>query len=216
MPSVTDTKTVGRVRNLINPTGGNGNTITMQRYTYPHTIENGSGESLTILRSVPSPKSGIGERLEVENCIKPGAGPPMHVHFGQEESLTVQQGRIGYRRPGGADQFAGPGETVTFPAGEEHRFWNAGEDDLRCVGYIEPADNLEYFLTEIFASTRRNGGTRPEMFEAAFLTQRYRSEFAMTEIPAPVRRFVFPVLVVIGSLLGRYKKYADAPEPIRR
>jgi hypothetical protein len=31
-----------------------------------------------------------------------------------------------------------------------------------------------------------------------------------------VQRIVFPVLVAIGTLLGRYRKYADAPEPVRR
>jgi quercetin dioxygenase-like cupin family protein len=38
----------------------------------------------------------------------------MHVHNYQEEALTVQQGRIGYQRPGGPPRFAGPGETVVF------------------------------------------------------------------------------------------------------
>ena len=39
--------------------------------------------------------------------------------------------------------------------------------------------------------------------------RRYRSEFCIAEIPAVVQRVVFPVL-------GKYKKYADAPEPVRR
>jgi hypothetical protein len=38
----------------------------------------------------------------------------------------------------------------------------------------------------------------------------------MAEIPAPVQRFVFPVVVALGRLLGKYNKYADAPEPVRR
>jgi hypothetical protein len=38
----------------------------------------------------------------------------------------------------------------------------------------------------------------------------------MVEIPTLVQRFVFPVLVVIGRMLGRYDKYADAPEPVHR
>ena len=63
----------------------------MTRSTYPHTIENGSGESITFLRKVPG---RTGDRLEVENVVKPGAGPPMHVHHHQEEALTVKQGRI--------------------------------------------------------------------------------------------------------------------------
>jgi hypothetical protein len=62
---------------------------------------------------------------------------------------------------------------------------------------------------------KRSGGHRPDPFEAAFLARRYRSEFGMAEIPAPVQRFVFPVLVAVGRLLGKYKKYADAPQPVR-
>ena len=185
----------------------------MGRYSYPHTIENGAGERLTFLRRVPG---RTGDRLEVENVVKPGAGPPMHIHHYQEEALTVQQGRIGYQRPGEAAQFAGPGATVSFKPGEAHRFWNAGQDDLRCTGYVEPADNLEYVLAAIYESTKRRGGTQPDLFDAAFLMRRYRSEFSMVEIPAAVQRFVFPLQVAIGRLLGKYKKYADAPEAVRR
>ncbi len=185
----------------------------MPRHGYPHTIDNGAGERLTFLRRVPG---RAGDRLEVENVVKPGAGPPMHIHHYQEEALTVQQGRIGYQRPGEPPQFAGPGETVTFKPGEPHRFWNAGEEDLLGTGHIQPADNIEYFLTAIFESQRENGGSWPDPFEAAFLTRRYRDEFYMTEIPAVVQRFVFPVLVMVGRALGKYEKYADAPEPVRR
>jgi mannose-6-phosphate isomerase-like protein (cupin superfamily) len=185
----------------------------MSRFTYPHTIENGAGERLTFLRRVPGPR---GDRLEGENAIRPGAGPPMHVHHRQDEALTVRQGRMGYQRLGEPVRFAGPGEMVVFRAGEVHRFWNAGDEELRCTAWVEPADNFEYFLGEVFASARRAGGTRPATFDAAFLTRRYRGEFAMTEIPAAVQRFVFPVVVAVGTLLGRYARYADAPEPVRR
>jgi hypothetical protein len=101
----------------------------MERYVYPHTIENGAGEGLTFLRKVP--------------------------------------GRRGDR-------------------------------------------------TEIYASTRRNGGKQPDPFDAAFLATRYRSEFSMVEIPALVQRIVFPIQLAIGRLLGKYRRYADAPEPVRR
>jgi quercetin dioxygenase-like cupin family protein len=185
----------------------------MSRYTYPHTIDNGAGERLTFHRRVPGPD---GDRVEGENHVAPGAGPPMHVHHHQDEGLTVKRGRMGYQRLGEPERFAGPGETVVFRRGEVHRFWNAGDEELHCAAYVEPADNFEYFLGGIFDSMRRNGGTRPHPLDAAFLTRRYRSEFAMTAIPAAVQRFVFPVLVAVGTLLGRYARYADAPTPIRR
>jgi quercetin dioxygenase-like cupin family protein len=181
-------------------------------YTYPHTIENGA-ESLTFLRRISEPD---GDRLEVENCVKPGGGPPMHVHHYQEEALTIQQGRLGYQRPGEEPHFAEAGETVVFKAGEPHKFWNAGDNDLRCTGYIKPVDNIEYFLEKIYEAQKKTGGSRPDPFDAAFLTTRYRSEFAMLEIPGFVQRFIFPVQVAIGKLLGKYRKFADAPEPIRR
>ena len=185
----------------------------MSRYTYPHTIDNGAGERLTFLRRVTGPN---GERLEVENLVTPGAGPPMHIHYYQEEALTVQQGRIGFQRPGEPPQYAGPGETVTFKAGEAHRFWNAGNDDLRAKGYIEPPDNIEYFLGQLFASTKASGGQRPNPFDAAFLVWHYRSEFALLAVPAVVQRVVFPLMVVVGTLLGRFRKFANAPAPIHR
>ena len=181
--------------------------------TYPRTIENGAGERLTFLRRV---RDSAGDRLEVENVVKPGSGPPMHTHCYQEEALTVDRGRIGYQRPGEQPRFAGPGETVVFRPGEAHKFWNAGDEDLRCVGYVQPPDNVEYFLTELYKSQRKKGGSRPDPFEAAFLVQRYRSEFQLVEIPSFVQRFVFPAQVAVGRLLGKYRKYADAPEPVRR
>lgn len=185
----------------------------MARFAYPHTIDDGHGERLTFMRRVAGPN---GDRLEGENLVAPGAGPVMHAHLLQAEGLTVKQGRIGYQRLGEAPQYAGPGESVHFKPGEAHKFWNAGDEPLRCEAYVEPADNVEYFLAEIFASKRRNGGVRPSIFDAAFLTRRYRSEYVMHEIPAAVQRFVFPIVVLIGTLLGRYRRYADAPEPVRR
>ena len=75
---------------------------------------------------------------------------------------------------------------------------------------------MEYFLDGDLRVDEASGGSRPDPFDAAFLTRRYRSEFGMAEIPAAVQRFVFPVLVAVGRLLGKYGKYADAPEPVTR
>lgn len=180
---------------------------------YPHTIDNGAGEHLTFL-GIRSDEQG--EYLEVSNSVSPGSGPPMHVHHLQEERLTVERGTMGWQRLGEEQHLAGTGESVTFAPGEVHRFWNAGDDELVGTGFVRPPDNLEYFLTQIFASTRANGGRRPRLFDAAYLTSRYRSEFAMADIPRPVQRFVFPIVVAIGRLLGLHRRFAGAPEPVSR
>ena len=38
----------------------------------------------------------------------------------------------------------------------------------------------------------------------------------MTAIPAPVRRFVFPIQAFLGRVLGRYGHFSDAPAPVNR
>jgi quercetin dioxygenase-like cupin family protein len=179
---------------------------------YPRTIEDGSGLRLTF---VGRRRDERGDVLDVRNEVAPGAGPPMHVHHIQEESLTVERGRLGYQLLGEAEQHAGPGETVTFAPGVPHRFWNAGDEQLVCTGWARPPHNLEYFLTELYASTRRHGGKRPGLLDGAWLSHRYRDEFESLEIPAPIRRFVFPVLARLAGPLVR-RRYAEAPEPARR
>ena len=80
-----------------------------------------------------------------------------------------------------------------------------------------PPGNLEYFLTEMYASMRREGRERPGPFDGAYLGRRYRSEFEMTEIPAPIRRLVLPLVAAGGKLLGLHRRrFADAPEPVGR
>jgi quercetin dioxygenase-like cupin family protein len=181
------------------------------QFSYPHTIDNGHGESLTFLSLI---KDADGERLEVENRVKPGAGPPMHVHHLQDESLTVVQGRLAAQLPGEAPTFHGPGETILFKRGVPHRFWNAGEDDLICRGWISPPHNIVYFLTEIFASVKNSGSKRPSLFEGAYLQMRYKSEFDMVEIPTIVKTLVFPVVILFGKLTGKDKRFKDAPHAI--
>jgi quercetin dioxygenase-like cupin family protein len=181
--------------------------------SYPRTIENGGGEKLTFLARR---RDEQGEYVEGRNEVSPGAGPPMHVHHLQEESLTVERGLLGYQRQGQEAVIVGSGETVTFPAGDAHRFWNAGDEELVCTGIVRPPFNIEYFLGEIFASTQRHGGKRPGVFDAAYLSRRYCSEFEILEVPAPVRRLLFPVIVAVGTLLGRHRRFAGAPEPVKR
>lgn len=185
----------------------------MSRFTYPHTIDNGAGERITFLRRIERAK---GDRLEVESSVAPGAGPVMHVHHRQDESITVQSGRLAYQRLGESVQYAEAGQTATFLRGEAHRFWNAGDVDLICTGYIEPADSIEYFLSEIFDSQKRAASTRPKLFDVAYLAHRFRAEYQLMAIPLPVQRVLFPVLVFVGSALGLYSRYANAPEPVRR
>jgi len=178
---------------------------------YPRTVENGGGETLIFLGTERTPE---GERANIGGSARPGAGPPMHVHYLQDEIVTVDAGRVGHQVLGEEAKFAGPGETVAWPAGTAHRWWNAGDTEARMTGWCIPPGNVEYFLSSIFDSMKQHGGKRPGLFDVAFLTTRYRSEFAMLDMPKPVRTIVIPVLYALGSLLGKHRKFKDAPEPV--
>ena len=139
----------------------------------------------------------------------------MHVHYLQDEAARVVRGRLGYQVLGEEARFAGPGDLVVWPAGTPHKWWNAGDDELHLTGWCSPPDNVEFYPGAAFASAKANGG-RPELFDAAFLITRYRSEFAMLEIPVLVRRVVIPVVYRVGTWPGKYAKYEDAPPPVVR
>jgi quercetin dioxygenase-like cupin family protein len=181
-------------------------------YQLPHTIENCIGERLTFLELVPEPG---GDKLIVENEVQPGAAVPMHTHYLQEEALTVVNGKIGYQVRGQEPQFAGPGATIVFKKGVSHSFWNAGDDVLRCKGYIKPANTIVFYLSSIYAAQNKAGAGRPEMFDAAYLMTRYSSEYDMPDLPWMVRKVIMPVTYFIGKLSGKYKHFKGAPEPVK-
>ncbi|MCB0697280.1 MAG: cupin domain-containing protein, partial [Chitinophagaceae bacterium] len=103
---------------------------------FPFTISNGYGEHITFLGFE---ENDMGSNvLALQNEVAPGDGPPMHVHFKQDEKLTVIEGKLAYQMPGGEINYCNEGESVTFNAGTPHKFWNAGDKVMRCKGWISP------------------------------------------------------------------------------
>ncbi|MDQ3290064.1 MAG: cupin domain-containing protein [Bacteroidota bacterium] len=175
----------------------------------PHTIIS-TGEKITFLKSYV--KDGI-EILEGEVEVQPQGGPPMHTHHRQEESFTILSGTMAYEIAGQEVKFAYPGETVIIKAGIPHKFWNPGNDVLKCKSYVTPPENFVYFLTELYKSINANKG-KPGMYDGAFLLNRYKSEFAIHEIPTFVQKVIFPMVLFFGKLTGKNKKFNNAPVPV--
>ena len=151
----------------------------------------------------------------VTNRVQPGAGPAMHVHFKQDESLTVIKGRLGYQIQGQGEKFIQEGETVHFSQNMMHRFWNAGEDLLECEGWLKPANSTDYFLTALYNSINKAGKPEGDLFDSAYLVTRYKTEYDVAVIPSFVKKVVMPIVVTIGKILGKYRHFQDAPDPIR-
>lgn len=175
----------------------------------PHTIENCIGETLTFKSYDPET-----ERLNVESFCKPGAGPIMHTHFKQDECLTVVSGKIGYQILGEEEKFAVAGQSVLFERGVPHRFWAAGDEVLHCKGWIKPANTIVYFLSAIYAAQNKSGSGKPESFDGAYLMSKYAAEYDLPEVPRFVKKVIFPMQVMVGKVLGKYKHFKDSPQPL--
>src|SRR5437870_9009610 len=159
--------------------------------TYPYTLENGAGERLTFTGIVRD-RDGV-ERIVGEAVAQPKAGPPMHIHYLEDEGFTVMSGTLGYQLLGQEPYYAREGETVVFPAGTAHRWFNAGTTEVRFTGWAKPPNNHEYILASIFESMQRNRGRRPSLWDMAFLVTRYRTEMGNPAIPMFIQRAVLPV-----------------------
>lgn len=181
-------------------------------YTLPFTIENPVGEKIIFQKIVHEPD---GDKLIVNGFCKPNSGPPMHVHFKQDECIHVLKGKMGYQVQGGEKQFAEEGDTILFKRGTPHKFWNASDEELQMENWIKPADNVIFFLSTLYAAFKKQDAKRPDAFDAAYLMMRYGKEYSMTELPLPVRKIIIPATYFIGKLLGKYKKFSQAPLPVR-
>ena len=81
----------------------------------------------------------------VEHTLPPRAlGSPLHRHANEDEYSYVLEGRLGAQL-GDEVVEAGPGELVRKPRGQEHAFWNAGDEPLRFLELISPGRFANYF-----------------------------------------------------------------------
>lgn len=168
-----------------------------------------NGETLRIIRSAAESGGAI---TAFEGSDEPGFGPPCHVHYLQEEWIQVIKGRMKVWT-GNQEFMLEAGDEYTFAPGEPHRFRNDGNETLQYRGTVKPSLNYEYFIRQVYISANKARADKPGAFDAAFLLTRYQSEFDILDIPRPVKKLVFPVLLLLGRLLGKFKKFADAPPP---
>ena len=172
---------------------------------------NKNGETLIITKSAA--ETG-GQITEFEGTEEPGIGPPMHVHHKQEEKVKIVKGKMRVKTLTKAFSLI-EGQEYIFLPGEAHQFWNEGDEILQYTGHVKPSNNYEYFIRHIYQSSNEANDDKPSPFDAAFLLTKYKSEMDMLVIPKPVKLIVFPILLVIGKLIGKFKKFVDAPAALK-
>lgn len=181
-------------------------------YVLPHTIDSGRGEKIIFKEIVHEPD---GDKVLIEGICAPKVGPPMHVHHMQDEGFTVVKGKAAYQFPGQDPVYLSEGESVTFPRHQYHRFWNAGEEELKINSWVKPVNSVIFFLSTMYGALKNSKTKRPEPFDSAYLMVRYKKEYEMQGLPAFVKKVIIPATYQAGKLLGKYKKFKDAPAPLK-
>lgn len=106
------------------------------------------------------------------------------------------------------------GGTALLPAGVPHRWWNAGDELLELTGQVVPAVDLARFLQALFAVLNASSNSRPSIFYLAHVLWRHRDTQLILRPPPTIQRIVFPVILFIGRLLGKYRgsSWPGSPE----
>jgi hypothetical protein len=143
--------------------------------------------------------------LSLEGSLPPRAdGPPLHVHFKEREEGVVKAGTLGVR-VGNQKSVVQTGGSIVLSAGVLHKWWNAGDDVLQFNGHAIPAVDLDRFLQAIFAVLNANPSSKPSIFYLAHVAWRHRHTQALAVPPRPIQRIVFPLIVFVGRVLGKYR-----------
>ena len=171
-------------------------------HVVPLRLENRhTGEVLELVR-----RRVNGERvLELRGSLPPEReGPPMHIHPFESEDGIVTAGTLSVELDGRRFT-ATAGDEVHLPPGVPHRWWNASEEPLAFEGRAAPLVDLDRFLQAIFEIVNAGEAGRPPIFYMAHLLRRHRHTQHVLLVPRLVQRLFFPLVVLLGTLLGKYR-----------
>jgi len=135
------------------------------------------------------------------------------VHLHQREEGSVKAGALG-AQVGKAKVVVPTGGTAVFAAGVVHNWWNAGDCLLEISGQATPAVDLDRYLQAVFAVLDAGPNGRPSVFYMAHVLWRHRDTQLIATPPRAIQRIVFPLILLIGHILGKYRgsNWPGSPE----
>lgn len=158
-----------------------------------------NGEVLRISR-VPG-----SDDLRIRGTLPPHRpGPPLHVHHHALEEGRVLEGTLSVEVDGRVSHIPA-GQEAVFPVGSAHRWWNEGDVTLVAEGFARPGDGIDRYLQAAFEILNSGPAGRPPLFYMAHLSWRYRHSHQVLVMPLAVQALLFPLVILVGTLLGRYR-----------
>ena len=133
-----------------------------------------------------------------------------HVHPHQSETFEVLEGELSMKA-GRATLVARPGDVVTVPPGQVHKFWNAGVTVARFRCTVTPALEFERFIETIFALAADGKLSKrglPSPLRLAVIANAHFADSRAPRVPAWVQK----AGLATGAALGRALGYAATYE----
>ena len=167
------------------------------------TVENPvTGERITFLATSADTD---GEAVVIETVVQPqGFVAATHVHPFQSERFAVAEGKLGLR-VGEETMTLGRDEAATVEAGTPHRFWNAGEREVRFLCEVRPALQFESLIETMFtlaAQGRTNRKGMPNPFQLAVISRAHFDTVRLPFPPAALQRAALELAAPLGQALG--------------
>jgi mannose-6-phosphate isomerase-like protein (cupin superfamily) len=162
-----------------------------------------TGEKALLIESA---EETSGARIVADFAVEEGGFVPggEHVHDICAEHFAIQEGRIGFVIDG-EERTLGPGEQLTVDPGSWHRWWNAGEGEVRIRTRVEPAlrfDEAILVFWGLCAEGHTNAAGVPSPLYGALLATRYRDEMRFRKPPQLVQRVMLPPLAALARRRG--------------
>jgi mannose-6-phosphate isomerase-like protein (cupin superfamily) len=155
-----------------------------------------------------------GEYLRFDMWLEPAAystGPISHVHPNQEESLEVLDGRLGVTHDG-EERVLEAGERAVVPAGEPHKFENAGDSELHLLGEVRPALRTEEFMRVTYGLAADGYATESAIpynpLRTAALVDEYDDMLYLAALPPWVQRLGVRLVGPVARELGYHRLHA--------
>ncbi|MFC7136635.1 cupin domain-containing protein [Halobaculum litoreum] len=191
----------------------------MARDEYPTVEAPRSGKRVRYLDTADR-TDGEAARFEMWLAPPPeSAGPMRHVHPEQDEDLEVVAGTLGVWHEG-TTRTLGPGESVTIPAGDAHRFWNAGDDELHLIGEVRPALDTEAFMYVTYGLAGDHLATASGMplnpLLLAPVLAEYDDLLYLAVVPVWLQKLAIRLVAPAGRALGYGASYPEYVPAARR
>jgi quercetin dioxygenase-like cupin family protein len=168
-----------------------------------------TGERITFLATSADTD---GEAVVIETVVQPhGFVAAAHVHPSQSERFAVVDGTLGLKIRRNKLTLRRDEVFIVLP-GTPHRFWNAGEDEVRFVCEVRPALQFESLLETMFALAADGKTNRKGMPNPLRLAAIAQAHFDTVRLPYP-SPWVQKIGLALGAPLGRALGYRPTYTP---